>query len=404
METLHRAKGSYGLPFAVFPALGCLLFIAGGCASVPGDSTAQDVAQLRQDVNALKLSTNLGRGQTEAIAQIERRSREQSADTNRQLTAVSTRLEAIAAELNRVSARLDDVSRRLEPASRPSGLNRPSTSGGSAAVPPPLGAPSIPPAAPPAPSTRVMPPATAPSMPTAPAMPPSSASPPAVTAPVPAPGPRPTPPAPSRAAAGATAEESYQAAYLDFSRGRYELAMSGFRDFLRRYPDSPLADSAQYGIGESYYSMATGATTQGQSDRATRALEQAVQEFRKVVVIYPRGSKVPSALYKEALSLTEAEADSPGEGPPAIPRGSLPAIGGSAACEGAPGRAQVTEGKRAAEGPETDRRGLRVVGGIQQPDHGPGLPGHRVHHHALARIGGTHVLHDHGPRIVRLRH
>jgi len=151
-------------------------------------------------------------------------------------------------------------------------------------------------------------------MPAAPAIPPLPPSPPASTPPsappaaatAPTPVPRSTPPpASNRTAGGATAEESYQAAYLDFSRGRYELALSGFRDFLRRYPDSPLADSAQYGIGESYYSIATGATTQGQSDKATRALEQAVQEFRKVAVIYPRGSKVPSALYKEALSLTE---------------------------------------------------------------------------------------------------
>ena len=118
--------------------------------------------------------------------------------------------------------------------------------------------------------------------------------------------PRPTAPAaPGQAAGGPSAEESYQAAYLDFTRGRYELALTGFREFLRRYPDSPLADSAQYGIGESYYSIATGATSQGQADKANRALEQAVQEFRKVAVIYPRGSKVPSALYKEALSLTE---------------------------------------------------------------------------------------------------
>ena len=93
MVTRHRAKGSPRLPFAVFPALGCLLFAAAGCASVADDTTQQDVAQLRQDVNTLKLSTNLGRGQAEAIAQIERRSREQSADTNRQLTALSTRLE-----------------------------------------------------------------------------------------------------------------------------------------------------------------------------------------------------------------------------------------------------------------------------------------------------------------------
>ena len=302
---LRRAKGSPRLPFAVFPALGCLLFAAAGCASVTDDATQQDVAQLRRDVNALKLSTNLGRGQADAVAQVERRSREQSAETNRQLTAMSTRLEAIAAELNRVSARLDDLSRRVESAGRQSSVNRPPTSGGSAVVPPPISAPAIPPAAAPPPSVRVMPPAPAPSTPAAPAIPPSSGSPPSATAPVAPPGPRATPPASSRATASATAEESYQAAYLDFSRGRYELAMSGFRDFLRRYPDSPLADSAQYGIGESYYSVATAATSQGQTDKATRALEQAVQEFRKVIVIYPRGSKVPSALYKEALSLTE---------------------------------------------------------------------------------------------------
>ena len=305
MITRHHAKGSLGLPFAVFPALGCLLFAAAGCASVTDDATQQDVAQLRRDVNTLKLSTNLGRGQTDAIAQVERRSREQSADTNRQLTALSTRLEAIAAELNRVSARLDDLSRRVEPGGRQSSVNRPPTSGGSAVVPPPISTPASPPAAAPAPSVRVMPPPPAPSTPATPAIPPSAGSPPSATVPTAPPEPRAAPPASSRAAAGATAEESYQAAYLDFSRGRYELAMSGFRDFLRRYPDSPLADSAQYGIGESYYSVAAAATSQGQTDKATRALEQAVQEFRKVIVIYPRGSKVPSALYKEALSLAE---------------------------------------------------------------------------------------------------
>jgi len=110
-------------------------------------------------------------------------------------------------------------------------------------------------------------------------------------------------PAPAPARAGATAEESYQAAYLDFSKGLYPLAVSGFRDFLRRFPDSPLADSAQYWIGEAYFSMAR--ATASQPEKARENMEQAVQEFRKVVVSYPRGSKVPTALYKEALALVE---------------------------------------------------------------------------------------------------
>jgi tol-pal system protein YbgF len=125
--------------------------------------------------------------------------------------------------------------------------------------------------------------------------------PPARTGPPPAqPGPAAAAPRPS---AGGSAEETYQAAYLDFSKGLYPLAVSEFRDFLRRFPDSPLSDSAQYWIGEAYFSMAR--ATASQPDKARENLEQAVQEFRKVMVAYPRGSKVPTALYKEALALVE---------------------------------------------------------------------------------------------------
>src|SRR5262249_37289380 len=142
--------------------------------------------------------------------------------------------------------------------------------------------------APSAPGPSTPPPATPPSPPST-----LGATP---TNPVPAPGGtaavRPQP-------GGAGAEESYQAAYQDFTRGRYPLAITGFREFLRRFPDSPLADSAQYGIGESYYSMATAASDEGQTDKAARSLEQAVQEFRKVTAAYPRGAKVPTAIYKE---------------------------------------------------------------------------------------------------------
>ena len=110
-----------------------------------------------------------------------------------------------------------------------------------------------------------------------------------------------TPPA----TGGPTAEAAYQAAYLDFSKGNFALAIPAFREFVRRFPDSPLADSAQYAIGESHFSMARATATAGQPDKSKEELEQAVQEFRKVIVNYPRGSKVPTALYKEALVLAE---------------------------------------------------------------------------------------------------
>ena len=51
--------------------------------------------------------------------------------------------------------------------------------------------------------------------------------------------------------------------------------------------------------------MARASADGGRADQSKQELEQAVQEFRKVIVNYPRASKVPTALYKEALALVE---------------------------------------------------------------------------------------------------
>jgi tol-pal system protein YbgF len=248
------AKGSLRLPFAAWTLLTAALTAAAGCADVSGDALQQDVAQLRQDLNSLTLAVHRSRGDTETVVgQLDRRTREQGAESSKQSAALNARLDALSAEVARVSARVDELSQRVE------SLGRPAPSGGAAPIPPPARS-----GAGPGPSVAVVPP-------------------------------------PARS--GASAEESYQAAYLDFSKGLYPLAVSGFRDFLRRFPDSPLADSSQYWIGEAYFSMAR--ATAGQPEKARENLEQAVQEFRKVVVAYPRGSKVPTALYKEALALVE---------------------------------------------------------------------------------------------------
>jgi len=243
------AKGSLRLPFAAWTLLTVTLTAAAGCADVSGQALQQDVAQLRQDLNSLTLAVHRGRGDTDTVVgQLDRRSREQGAESSKQSAALNARLDVLSAEVARVSARVDELSQRVET------LGRSTPSGGAA---PRSGAP--------APSGAAVPP-------------------------------------PARGG-GASAEESYQAAYLDFSKGLYPLAVSGFRDFLRRFPDSPLADSSQYWIGEAYFSMAR--ATASQPEKARENLEQAVQEFRKVVVAYPRGSKVPTALYKEALALVE---------------------------------------------------------------------------------------------------
>jgi tol-pal system protein YbgF len=252
---VHRetTKGSHRLPFVASALLLAMAGASAGCADVSGQALQQDVAQLRQDVNSLTLAVHRGRGDTDTVVgQLDRRTREQGADTTKQIAALGARLDALSAEVARVTARVDELSQRVD------SLGRSAPSGGASPIPPPArggGAPA-----------------------------PSSA-------------------APRASGTGATAEESYQAAYLDFSKGLYPLSVSGFRDFLRRFPDSALADSAQYWIGEAYFSMAR--ATASQPDKSRENLEQAVQEFRKVMVAYPRGSKVPTALYKEALALVE---------------------------------------------------------------------------------------------------
>jgi tol-pal system protein YbgF len=199
---------------------------------------------------------------------------------------LSASVTAMSGRLEEMAARLDAVSRRPAP---------PAAGAPPAVIaPPPVGPP--PPAAVP-PLTAVRPPAPSPGAPSTPSAPGS---------PFPAPATPAAPPVVVRPQTGGLQpQDVYQAAYIDFSKGSYPLAIAGFREFLRRYPDHQLAGNAQYWIGESHFSVARGHANGGQTDKAAEELELAVQEFRKVLANYPRGEKAPSALYKEALALVD---------------------------------------------------------------------------------------------------
>jgi tol-pal system protein YbgF len=224
---------------------------ATGCASGADEAVQQDLAHMRKDLDGLNLAVHRSRGETETVlSQLERRTREQSGESARQLSAMNARIDGLTAEMNRLSVRLDELAQRLD------GQNRPPGAG---------------------PSGR----------------------------PTPSPSPVPSPSGGARSPGDGTAEESFKAAYLDFTKGNYTLAIAEFREFVRRHPDASRADGAQYWIGESYFSMGRAAASAGQAEKAREALEQSVQEFRKVFVNYPRGRQVPTALYKEALALVE---------------------------------------------------------------------------------------------------
>lgn len=87
------------------------------------------------------------------------------------------------------------------------------------------------------------------------------------------------------------AEQLFAAAYADYSRGNYDLALSEFRQYVETYPSSELADNAQYWIGEILY--------------AQRKFPEAASEFERVIQINAQGDKTPVALYKRALVLLE---------------------------------------------------------------------------------------------------
>ena len=252
--------------------LGVVLSLA-GCAEVQeatGVATQQDLFQLRQDVAAAQQTATRAKADADAVsAQIKSRP---GGESDKQVSALSRQVDSLSETLTTLTGRVDELSTRLDTLTRQLRTGQAPATSGSAAPRPPSAAPS---------GTAV--PAS-----------PGTAAPGPVAA---------VPQRPS--AASLQPQDIYQAAYIDFSKGSYSLAIAGFREFLRRYPDHELAGSAQYWIGEAYLSLARGFSDSGQNDKSTESLEQAVQEFKKVLANYPRADKVPTALYKEALALID---------------------------------------------------------------------------------------------------
>jgi tol-pal system protein YbgF len=91
----------------------------------------------------------------------------------------------------------------------------------------------------------------------------------------------------------AAVEDTYSAAYADFTKGSYALAIAGFQEFLKKFPASELADNAQFWIAESYYS-------QGDIDAAAKEYDATIQK-------YPKGDRVPAALLKKSLCLMQMD-------------------------------------------------------------------------------------------------
>lgn len=83
---------------------------------------------------------------------------------------------------------------------------------------------------------------------------------------------------------GGSDRDNYQAAFELLKEQRYEPAAMAFEQFLVTFPDSELADNAQYWLAESHY--------------VTQKFSVALAAFEVVIEKFPRSRKVPDALLK----------------------------------------------------------------------------------------------------------
>ncbi len=245
-------------------ALAAAGLVLAGCASDPTPLLREDLARLRGDL--ARIEQSLQRSQAEIkvdLQQADRRSAQTLTELQRSVAQLGSRLDELGRDTGRIQGRLDELRMRVDALALQF----------DAAGPPPAGRGA---------------PGRGGDLGRTGGAPAESA---------PATGPSP--------ALARQATDLYQMAYIDYTRGNYNLAIAAFREFIRLYPSTDVTEKAQYWIGESHYSLAREAQARGDRERATREFERAVQEFRKVLINYPRGDRVPTALFKEALTLLE---------------------------------------------------------------------------------------------------
>ena len=89
----------------------------------------------------------------------------------------------------------------------------------------------------------------------------------------------------------ANEQRAYDAALDQFKRGDYPGAIAGFQAFVKTYPRSPLASSAQYWVGNAQFAR---------KDYRTAIIAQ-----RQLLQLWPDSAKVPDAL----LNIASAQAE-----------------------------------------------------------------------------------------------
>jgi len=87
------------------------------------------------------------------------------------------------------------------------------------------------------------------------------------------------------------ARQAYNDAFTLLKAGRYEKAIGQLRNFLERYPQSQYADNAQYWLAQAFF--------------VQRQYQNAMDEYQKLVQLYPDSPKLPHAQLKIGICLDE---------------------------------------------------------------------------------------------------
>jgi tol-pal system protein YbgF len=229
-------------------------------AAAPAQAANKDLERLYVQVAALQSQVaDLQRAAEDSLKEIRRLNEvvaEQNASMRRSVDDQRLREEAFQNAIKDFTERLAEMGERLDAAraatTTPATVYTPSaaTAPGGPGSP---GGPSAPGVAGPSPATGTAPPAAVPA------------------ANVPPP------------------RELYSQAYTDYARGNYDLAIQGYQEYLRNYPDTDFADNAQYWIGECLYSK--------------QKFPEAIAAWDELFQKFPASDKLPDAHLKKGLAL-----------------------------------------------------------------------------------------------------
>ncbi len=226
-------------------------FLIAACFAAPAWAANKDIERLQIQIANLQAQlAELQRRSDDGLNEIKRLNEllaDQAAQARKNAIERQTRDEAWQLALKDITDRLGEISEKL------SAPPQAGAAPGYAAAPGPTGEPSA--------GT------TAPSIPTG--GPVAMAPPLGATAPAP--------------------RELYSQAYADYARGNYDLAIQGFQEYLRTYPNTEFSDNGQYWIGECLYGK--------------QKYAEAIEAWNVLFRDFPSSDKLPDARFKKGLAL-----------------------------------------------------------------------------------------------------